>query len=547
MNTDKFLDNVGLAHLWKRITAYVQGAVPKKMSELKNDMGYTSNGVTSFNGSTGAVVYHGVDTVNGKRGNVQLTIPTKTSELENDSGFITEGGTIDAYTKSQTDTLLNGKQDTIDDLNSIRSGAALGTTALQSYTETDPTVPQWAKAEQKPTYTAQEVGALPANTPLPTGIPSGGTTGQVLKKTSSTDYAVEWSNESGGGGTIEQVQADWDENNTEDPAYIKHKPTIPSLSGYATEQWVTQQNYLTSYTETDPIFTASAAHGITSSDISNWNSKTSNVGTITGITMNGASKGTSGVVNLGTVITAHQSLTDYVQKSQTSGLLKNDGTIDTSTYLTSSTAHQVPSGGNSGQVLKKSSATDYDYAWANQTQDYPSAYCKTAAGTAGKTAACTFWTATANTYLHIVIVYANTSASVLTLNVNSTSAAPLYINGVVSSSTNYTLPAGSYIAFYDGTNWYINTDGTIPKVLHKSSTSGLVKNDGTIDTSTYLTSHQDISGKADKVNNATNGHLAGLDGNGNLTDSGFKIVVTDETTYEGMTKDSNTIYLITET
>lgn len=204
MNKDKYLDKVGLAHLWKRITDYVQGVVPKKMSELKNDMGYTSNGVTSFNGSSGAVVYHGVDTVNGKRGNVQLTIPTKTSELENDSGFITEGGTIDAYTKSQTDTLLSEKQDTIDDLNSIRSGAALGTTALQSYTETDPTVPQWAKASTKPTYTAQEVGALPANTPLPTGIPSGGTTGQVLKKTSSTDYAVEWSNESGGGGSGEE-------------------------------------------------------------------------------------------------------------------------------------------------------------------------------------------------------------------------------------------------------------------------------------------------------------------------------------------------------
>jgi hypothetical protein len=55
-----------------------------------------------------------------------------------------------------------------------------------------------------------------------------------------------------------------------------------------------------------------------------------------------------------------------------------------------------------------------------------------------------------------------------------------------------------------------------------------------------------VTGKADKVSNATNGHLAGLDANGNLTDSGFKIVVTDETTYEGMTKDSNTIYLITE-
>lgn len=40
--------------------------------------------------------------------------------------------------------------------------------------------------------------------------------------------------------------------------------------------------------------------------------------------------------------------------------------------------------------------------------------------------------------------------------------------------------------------------------------------------SDYLTSHQDISGKADKVTSATNGNFAGLDANGNLTDSGHK-------------------------
>lgn len=34
--------------------------------------------------------------------------------------------------------------------------------------EADPTVPAWAKAEQKPTYTAQEVGALPNTTVIPT-------------------------------------------------------------------------------------------------------------------------------------------------------------------------------------------------------------------------------------------------------------------------------------------------------------------------------------------------------------------------------------------
>ena len=41
-----------------------------------------------------------------------------------------------------------------------------------------------------------------------------------------------------------------------------------------------------------------------------------------------------------------------------------------------------------------------------------------------------------------------------------------------------------------------------------------------IDLGTVITSHQDISGKADKVSGATNGHFASLDSNGNLTDSG---------------------------
>ena len=42
--------------------------------------------------------------------------------------------------------------------------------------------------------------------------------------------------------------------------------------------------------------------------------------------------------------------------------------------------------------------------------------------------------------------------------------------------------------------------------------------------------HVDISGKTDKVTNATAGHLAGLDANGNLTDSGSGIATTEEVT-----------------
>ena len=60
---------------------------------------------------------------------------------------------------------ISGKQDEIPDLEDIRRGAASGLTALQD--ESDPTVPEWAKQPTKPTYTAEEVGALPADTYIP--------------------------------------------------------------------------------------------------------------------------------------------------------------------------------------------------------------------------------------------------------------------------------------------------------------------------------------------------------------------------------------------
>lgn len=45
---------------------------------------------------------------------------------------------------------------------------AIAAIDIPTLTETDPTVPSWAKQANKPTYTAAEVGALPANTVIPT-------------------------------------------------------------------------------------------------------------------------------------------------------------------------------------------------------------------------------------------------------------------------------------------------------------------------------------------------------------------------------------------
>ena len=85
----------------------------------------------------------------------------------------------------------------------------------------------------------------------------------------------------------------------------RKKVTIPTaVTESIVSGWGFTKNTGTLTSESDPVFAASAAASITVADISNWNSKTSNTGTITGISMNGSSKGTSGNVDLGNVVTA---------------------------------------------------------------------------------------------------------------------------------------------------------------------------------------------------------------------------------------------------
>lgn len=73
------------------------------------------------------------------------------------------------YTKTEVDNKLSSKADIASipvvptDISAFNNDAGY----ITGYTETDPTVPAWAKQATKPTYTAQEVGALPDNTVIP--------------------------------------------------------------------------------------------------------------------------------------------------------------------------------------------------------------------------------------------------------------------------------------------------------------------------------------------------------------------------------------------
>lgn len=85
--------------------------------------------------------------------------------------------------------------------------------------------------------------------------------------------------------------------------------------------------------------------------------------------------------------------------------------------------------------------------------------CDTAAGTAAKVAKADGFALKTHSRFTLILKNANSMAGALTLNVNGTGAKAIYINGVASSSTNYTLPAGAYEVYYDGTHYHIRTDG----------------------------------------------------------------------------------------
>ena len=82
----------------------------------------------------------------------------------------------------------------------------------------------------------------------------------------------------------------------------------PGVNATTTAVATTSANGLMSSTDKTKLDgIATGATAVTSTTVSGWGF-TKNSGTITGIKMNGSSKGTSGVVDLGTVLTAHQAI-----------------------------------------------------------------------------------------------------------------------------------------------------------------------------------------------------------------------------------------------
>ena len=157
-----------------------------------NNQSIVGTGDITISGGSGgeanvieAITFNGSSVpVTNKTAAITASIPSEVTESTVSGwGFTKNTGT---YSKP------SGGIPKTDLASAVQTSLGKADTALQSYTETDPTVPSWAKASTKPSYTASEVGALPSTTFVPTiytgtGTPSSslGNNGDLYVQTSS--------------------------------------------------------------------------------------------------------------------------------------------------------------------------------------------------------------------------------------------------------------------------------------------------------------------------------------------------------------------------
>ena len=172
--------------------------VPVNVSELNNDENYIKNTVDNL-----VHYYNKADTytkteVNGLISNIQKLTSQIVDELPTediDSSVIyliqigdtsaymqnmyingawaelgsTQVDLSDYYKKSEVDTKLADKADKTElpTVPTLISAFTNDKGYMTEFTETDPTVPAWAKSPTKPQYSCEEIGALPEDTEIP--------------------------------------------------------------------------------------------------------------------------------------------------------------------------------------------------------------------------------------------------------------------------------------------------------------------------------------------------------------------------------------------
>ncbi len=248
-------------------------------------------------------------------------------------------------------------------------------------------------------------------------------------------------------------------------AITTHAPAAITESDVA--NWGFTKNAGTLTSESDPIFSASVASSITAADISNWNSKTSNTGTLTGVKFNNVDATVSnGVASISAAIPAE------VTESTVSGwgFTKNAGTL---------TGVKV----NGSNATVTSGVADIGTVITSHAKHKLTATNETASSTSG-------------TITFVESLTGTTTATDGDLTVTATRKTVTIPAAQVQSDWNATTGMG--VILNKPTIPTVN-DSTITVQMNGSTVDTFTTNQGsnkTINLGTVITSHQDISGKA---------------------------------------------------
>lgn len=354
--------------------------IPTTVSELENDAGYiTSAPVDSVNGKTGAVVLSASDVG-------AYTKPT-TGIPKNDLASDVQTSLNKADTALQTApvTSVNTKTGAVT-LNAADVGAMPASYVAPVISVNGQT--------GNVTLDADDVGALPDSYTAPvasvdgktgtvTILPTGGTTGQVLAKASGSNYDVEWVNQSGGGGAVDSV-------NGQTGTVVLDASDVGALPDNTTINdvyWCTYGTTTSAQIETaltagkipmvkygDYVYTFRYKSSTTNHRfVCNYGGKEKSIACQSGTWIPNGDL-TFLTTSYTPPVTSVNGQTGAVSLSiptKTSDLTNDSG------YITNAPVQSVdgktgavavlPTGGASGQVLAKSSASDYAVEWVNQS------------------------------------------------------------------------------------------------------------------------------------------------------------------------------------
>ena len=336
-----------------------------------------------------------------------------------------------------------------------------------------------------------------------TAVPASIVTQDTTYRFVSDSEKTTWDNK------VSNVQADW--NATSGLSQILNKPTIPVA--------------------------------VTESTVSGWGF-TKNTGTVTGVKMNGTTKNpTSGVVDLGTVITSHQDISGKADKSAAIGSLslsldstnykitlsgtKVDGTTFTVSDVIDLPLESVVVNGSYNNTTKKvvltlQSGSTVEFSVADLVSGLQSEITSTnklsadliADGTTNKVVTAsekTTWNGKQD---------ALTNADVLT-GITSTKVSN-WDNAATNSHTHSNKSVLDGISSTDITNWNSKTDnvGTVTGVKMNGTTNN--PTNGVVDLGTVITSETTLSkGSTSGTGNAIT----------DITVSGHQITLTKGTTF----------------